>query len=100
ALPISLNQLQQSLNTCLKQRVARCQAIGRRAEERLPNVRRRVIDEFCGNGTLVSALQVPNRGKQQRTIEVYLALKERNEIKNRIVCTLLAGNVPCRSPTG
>jgi len=52
------------------------------------------------SGTLVSALQVPNRGKQQRTIEVYLALKERNEIKNRIVCTLLAGNVPGRSPTG
>ena len=32
--------------------------------------------------------------------EVDLALKERNEIKNRIVCMLLARDVPRRSPAG
>jgi hypothetical protein len=66
----------------------------------LPDIRRGEKDEFRRNGTLVAALHVLNRGQQQRAVEVGLALKERDEIENRFIRTLVAGNVSRRAPAG
>src|SRR6185503_14940914 len=57
------------------------------------------MDEFGRNRTLVSALKVVNGCKQQRTLEVHFALKERNKIENCIACMLVSGNFLRGSPT-